>query len=167
MATGSSSPPESGLTAMGSVFSKLNLKDQAQLLVLDAPESFEAQLSELRGRKILRRLEDCRQVEFALMFVSRQQQLNQLAAAVIRRATEDPLLWFAYPKGTSRKYTCDFSRDRGWDVLQRAGFDTVRQVAIDEDWSALRFRRTKYINRRLASSSEARTAGRAGRPTRP
>jgi hypothetical protein len=30
-------------------------------------------------------------------------------------------------------------------VLKAAGFDTVRAIAIDEDWSALRFRRTEFI----------------------
>jgi len=30
-------------------------------------------------------------------------------------------------------------------VIRNAGFDSVRQVAIDEDWSALRFRRVEYI----------------------
>jgi hypothetical protein len=29
--------------------------------------------------------------------------------------------------------------------LKKAGFDTVRSVAIDEDWTALRFRRKEYI----------------------
>lgn len=139
-----------------SVFAKLNLRDQAQLLVLNAPESFEAELRKLRGRRIVRGLKDCPQVEFALMFVSRQKQLNDLAAAVTRRAADDPILWFAYPKGTSRKYSCDFSRDHGWEVLYEAGFDTVRQVAIDEDWSALRFRRAKYINRKSVLSGKAR-----------
>jgi hypothetical protein len=141
---------------VANVFEKLNLRDQAELVVLNAPESFGAELQKLRGRRIVRGLKDCRQVEFALIFVSRQQQLNALAAAVTRRAADDPLLWFAYPKGTSRKYSCDFSRDHGWDVLQQAGFDTVRQVAIDADWSALRFRRTKYINRKPALSDKAR-----------
>jgi hypothetical protein len=32
-------------------------------------------------------------------------------------------------------------------VIRAHGFDSVRQVAIDEDWSALRFRRTGYIGR--------------------
>jgi len=54
-------------------------------------------------------------------------------------------LWFAYPQGTSKRYTCEFNRDTGWSALRSAGFDTVRQVAIDEDWSALRFRRVEYI----------------------
>lgn len=57
------------------------------------------------------------------------------------------LLWFAYPKGTSKKYKCDFNRDDGWEPLRKLGFDTVRQVAIDEDWSALRFRRVEFIKR--------------------
>ena len=42
-------------------------------------------------------------------------------------------------------YKCDFNRDTGWSVLKSAGFDTVRAVAIDEDWSALRFRRAEFI----------------------
>jgi hypothetical protein len=55
------------------------------------------------------------------------------------------VLWFAYPKGSSKKYTCEFNRDSGWKVIRSLGFDSVRQVAIDEDWSALRFRRVEYI----------------------
>jgi len=63
-------------------------------------------------------------------------------------ADGDPLLWFAYPKGSSKKYRCAFNRDTGWDVLKSLGFDTVRAVAIDEDWSALRFRRVECIGGR-------------------
>lgn len=58
------------------------------------------------------------------------------------------LLWFAYPKSTSKRYTCEFNRDQGWEALRASGFDSVRQVAIDEDWSALRFRRIEFINHR-------------------
>ena len=58
------------------------------------------------------------------------------------------MVWFAYPKGTSKRYTCDFNRDTGWQVIRDAGFDSVRQVAIDEDWSAMRFRRVEYIKSR-------------------
>src|SRR6266481_751103 len=42
------------------------------------------------------------------------------------------VLGVAYPKGTSKKYSCDFNRDDGWEVLRQAGFDSVRQVAIDD-----------------------------------
>jgi hypothetical protein len=36
-------------------------------------------------------------------------------------------------------------RAGGWEVLRQAEFDSVRQVAIDDDWSALRFRRVEFI----------------------
>jgi hypothetical protein len=67
---------------------------------------------------------------------------------VAARATGDATVWFAYPKGTSKKFKCDFNRDTGWDALNAAGFDTVRAVAIDEDWTGLRFRRKEYIKSR-------------------
>jgi hypothetical protein len=60
-------------------------------------------------------------------------------------AEGDAILWFCYPKGTSKKYTCDFNRDTGWASLGQLGWEPVRQVAIDDDWSALRFRNPDFI----------------------
>jgi hypothetical protein len=39
----------------------------------------------------------------------------------------------------------DLDRDHGWMVLIEKGFDKVRQVSIDNDWSALRFRNVRFI----------------------
>ena len=38
-----------------------------------------------------------------------------------------------------RKYRCGFNRDSGWAAPGAAGLEPVRMVAIDADWSALRF----------------------------
>lgn len=57
----------------------------------------------------------------------------------------DAIVWFAYPKGSSKKYKSQINRDNGWNVLGREGFEPVRMVAIDEDWSAVRFRRAGFI----------------------
>lgn len=132
---------------MSSVFAKLNLKDQPEILVVDAPASFEPELEALQGIRVLRDLRASPAVRFALVFVTRQDALDALSAAVAAKAEGDAVLWFAYPKKTSKRYACEFNRDSGWDVLRAQGFDTVRQVAIDEDWSALRFRRLAYIGR--------------------
>jgi hypothetical protein len=80
-----------------------------------------------------------------LAFATTQTEVDALSQVLASKAEGDALLWFAYPKGTSKRYKCDFNRDTGWDAMRRHGFDTVRQVAIDEDWSALRFRRVNYI----------------------
>ena len=86
-----------------------------------------------------------------------------MARALTLRAAGDAVVWFAYPKGTSKRYTCDFNRDTGWQVLGAAGFEAVRQVAIDEDWSALRFRRAEFIKRLVRDPSRTVSAAGQGR----
>ena len=113
--------------------------------MLNAPASFEKELTRLRGVDVRGTTTGSGPIEFALAFVTRQAEVDTLAKALTKRALGDAILWFAYPKGTSRHYKCDFNRDTGWQVIRSAGFDTVRQVAIDADWSALRFRRTEFI----------------------
>jgi hypothetical protein len=65
------------------------------------------------------------------------------------------VIWFAYPKGSSQQYACDFNRDTGWAALGAAGFEPVRQVAIDADWSALRFRRAAFVKTMTRDASRA------------
>jgi hypothetical protein len=133
---------------MATLFEKLNLKDHQEILVLRAPESFEPELSRLPVITIHRHIESVPEIRFSLAFVTRQSEVDALVQQVAARAKGDATVWFAYPKGTSKKYKCDFNRDTGWTALKAAGFDTVRAVAIDEDWTALRFRRKEYIKSR-------------------
>ena len=78
-----------------------------------------------------------------------QNKENLLIAAgfkvIVPKTDGDVVLWFAYPKGTSKRVAGEINRDTGWEPLLSAGFETVRLVAIDEDWSALRFRRAAYV----------------------
>jgi hypothetical protein len=136
---------------MATVFEKLNLKDQPAMLVLNAPASFEPELARLKGIKIHRALDSISEIPFSLTFVTRQSEVDALAPQIAKRAKGDAILWFAYPKGTSKKYKCDFNRDNGWDAMGKQGFETVRAVAIDEDWSALRFRRHEFVKARAKS----------------
>jgi hypothetical protein len=130
------------------IFQKLNLKAQREIAVLNVPASFEAEVAQLKGIKILRDVRKPTAIQFALAFVTQQSELNRLSRILADGSEGDALLWFAYPKGTSKRYSCDFNRDTGWQVIRKAGFDSVRQVAIDEDWSALRFRRAEYVKTR-------------------
>ncbi len=130
---------------MPTIFEKLNLKSDKSIVVLNAPESFEAELAQLSQANIVRAVSKTKTITFALAFVKMQAELDSLSAKLADKAEGDALLWFAYPKKTSKKYQCEFNRDTGWDAIRRAGFDSVRMVAIDEDWSALRFRRVEFI----------------------
>lgn len=111
--------------------------------MLDAPASFEPELAALRDVAVSRSASG--DVEFALAFVVTQAQLDAASERLATACHADAVLWIAYPKGTSKRYRCEFNRDSGWPALGRAGFEPVRMVAIDEDWSALRFRRVEHI----------------------
>jgi hypothetical protein len=133
---------------MANIFEKLNLGSRQEIVVLHAPASFEQELAKLPAMTIHHDLESAAEADFWLAFVTRKGDVDRLAPQVARRANGDAIVWFAYPKCTSKKYTCDFNRDTGWDVLKGAGFETVRAVAIDADWTALRFRRVEFIKAR-------------------
>ena len=133
---------------MATIFEKLNLGKQQEIVVLNAPKDFEPELAKLPAITIHHRLESVTEAGFWLAFVTKKSEIDRLAPQIAKHAKGDAVVWFAYPKGTSKKYTCDFNRDTGWDTLKKAGFDTVRAVAIDADWTALRFRRKEYIQRR-------------------
>lgn len=130
---------------MLSTFEKLNLKSQRQIVVLNAPESFEPELAALRNVAILRDLQELAEIEFSLAFVTKQREVDALAKTITKKSKGDAVVWFAYPKGTSKKYKSEINRDTGWNVLGKQGFECVRSVAIDEDWSAVRFRRVEFI----------------------
>jgi hypothetical protein len=133
---------------MATLFDKLNLGDRQEIAVLNAPQSFEPELANLPVITIHRHLDSVAECGFWLAFVTRKAEVDKLAPQIVKRARGDAIEWFAYPKGTSKKYKCDFNRDNGWDKLKDAGWDTVRAVAIDEDWSGLRFRRVEFIKQR-------------------
>lgn len=145
---------------MTPLFKKLNFKNQKSLHIIQAPDSFHPEMKAMQDvAKVITSLTGSEPVEFFLGFVTKQNEVNSLSKKASKRLVEDGLLWLAYPKGSSKKYTCDFNRDSGWDELGKLGFEPVRQVAIDEDWSALRFRQVAYIKkmtRSFAMTSEGK-----------
>ncbi len=117
---------------------KLTLTTQDVVHVLNAPSSCEVELAAPHGVAIKRAASG--RSSFAIAFGVTQAQLDAASTKLAQACDGDAVLWIAYPKGTSKNYKCEFNRDSRWSVLGAAGFEPVRQVAIDEDWSALRFR---------------------------
>lgn len=131
---------------MNPILKKLNLKPGSTALVENVPADLQPLVDEL---KLVATVYDDtlgpEPVDWALAFVTKQTEIDALAPLLVEKAPGDAALWFAYPKGTSKKHRCDFNRDTGWATLGRFGFEGVRQVALDDDWSALRFRRVEFI----------------------
>lgn len=130
---------------MTPLFKKLNLGSRDTILVLNPPGTFETEISRLTGVKVLRNATAKPTTSFAIGFAATQEELDRVSKKLSQSADGDAIVWVAYPKGTSKQYKCEFNRDSGWAVLGNAGFEPVRQIAIDENWSALRFRRAEHI----------------------
>lgn len=142
--------------APSSLFKRLNLRDHQEIAVFNAPDSFESELKQLKDVKIARDPGKPKGLKFGLAFAITQAQLDRASKILAAASESDAVIWFAYPKRTSKRYTCEFNRDSGWSVIRAAGFDSVRMVAIDEDWSALRFRREEYVKSVASASTRKR-----------
>lgn len=115
-------------------------------MIMDAPESFAPEMQAMsQVTNIITEPEKTVGSGFIMAFVTRQEAVNKWASILAPKLEGDGVLWFCYPKGSSKKYACDFNRDSGWDALAKQDFEPVRMVAIDADWSALRFRKVQFI----------------------
>ena len=117
---------------------KLRLGEGMLATVLGAPGDAKELLGELPiGAGITTELRSD-EPPFLLVFVRTQKEVNRRVAELLPRLTQKTLLWFAYPKQSSRVET-DLNRDRGWEAATRAKLEAVAQVAVDATWAATRF----------------------------
>lgn len=152
---------------MEALFKKLNFKEQRKVLFAAAPESMADAIAWMRSRAdVLLDDATATDCDFAMGFATTQAGLDALSQQLAAAVPGDGIIWICYPKGSSKKYKCEFNRDTGWTVLGELGFEPVRQVAVDDDWSALRFRRVSFIktltrSKKMSLTEEAkhRTTG--------
>lgn len=124
------------------MWKKLNLKQHEKLYIEDPYGAMQPHVDEVAGSMVDELTAD---VDFYLGFARALPEVDEHTKNVSHLAASDPVVWIAYPKQSSKRYTCEFNRDSGWDGLGLIGYEPVRQVAIDEDWSAIRFRKVQHI----------------------
>ena len=131
---------------MKDLLKKLNYKGQKRIAVINAEEDFILDAAkELREVIIDIEIDQRCPYEFMILFVKSIEEVDRLAPVALHNLTADGILWFCYPKKSSKKYSSDLERDHGWKALNEAGFHGIRMVAIDDNWSAMRFRNIKFI----------------------
>ena len=120
---------------------KLGLKDGQRALLLGVPAGLDAisGFSGFRASETEIGTVAARDIDYAHVFETERSVLEELAPKLAARLKPDGMLWIAYQKGAARVNT-DLSRDVGWDPLTDAGWRGVSLIAVDEVWSAMRFR---------------------------
>lgn len=131
---------------MDNILKKLRYGEQERIAVLNAPEEFRDRITGLLPDVQIDTEVNARYLyDFMIAFTPGSSDVEELGPACIHNLSDDGKLWMAYPKRSSRRYKTDINRDRGWEIVTETGFRPVSQVAIDDDWSALRFRNSKYV----------------------
>jgi hypothetical protein len=77
--------------------------------------------------------------DVALLFAADAAAVQDLLAAHRDDLSRPEALWIAYPKGGR----ADINRDSLWPIAAEYGLRPITQIALDEVWSALRFRPLK------------------------
>jgi len=108
---------------------KLQIKPGQSLAILNPPAGVALPASTVGTEPVT--------ADAVVGFAVRRDDLDQLTA-VIGAACADRLAWIGYPK--AGKLGTDLNRDRLAQAVAAHGIQPVRQVSIDDTWSALRFR---------------------------
>lgn len=134
------------LSPSQSVLEKLQFNGEKNILVQGLPSTVEKQFSKLSFSKNVTPLLKSRKIDFALVFAISQKQLTDILKDVIPALQKDAKLWVAYPK-VSAKIVSDLCRDCKWEFIKAHGFESVRLIALDHVWSAMRFKKADQIKK--------------------
>ena len=119
---------------MQDTFKKLKFKDKG--IVINAPKALEEEWVKLGFKTALNKT-----IKNAntLVFINNNTEFLDFLNNNLIDIETDSVLWFAYPKGTSKIKT-DINRDTIRKTGEGYGITTVTAISINEIWSALRFR---------------------------
>lgn len=124
---------------------RLGIKPGQRIIILNAPDRYIEQLGALPLDVELSNILDD-SFDLVHLFVKNQAELAEHGPGAIAAVRPGGVLWISYPKRSSKVVT-DITRDSGWKVVHDAGLIGVAQVAIDDVWSALRFRPESEVKR--------------------
>jgi hypothetical protein len=111
---------------------KLQLRPEQHLDVVLAPTSLRSTLAPLTETA------HSHSATSLLIFVLNRDELEEHRDRIVASALADHLTWVAYPK--SGQLGTDLNRDTLSAALTTSTVQPVRQIALDDVWSALRFR---------------------------
>jgi hypothetical protein len=119
-----------------SVAERLQVKGERRLAVVGASAVVDNKIGVNKQRC------NISEADVILLFAADRGQLDSTLPSMLEKATKDAIIWIAYPKLTS-KLAGDLSRNLIHALAAQSGLDTVSQIAIDDDWSAMRVKRIR------------------------
>jgi len=112
---------------------KMNMKPPMSVAVIDRPDGVDLDFGD--GVAVA---PDDSTADAVLVFFPSREALESRRPIVVAAAAADRLTWVAYPK--AGQLETDLNRDILWDLLATSGIRPVRQISINDIWSAVRWR---------------------------
>jgi hypothetical protein len=112
--------------------SKLQIKAGQSVAVISKPEGVEL---DLEGLAVV---DDPESANAVILFCADREQLEQRRDQLVAATEREALAWVAYPK--AGQLGTDLNRDSLAEIVRALGIRPVRQISIDDVWSALRMR---------------------------
>lgn len=131
---------------MNPLSKKLGLKPGMRALVVAAPSAYLKSLAPLPEGVVISEAMGGTH-EFVQFFATRRSDIEKSAKKLLKSAVPGALVWITYPKKTSGVES-DLSREEVWAAMEGTGWRPVSQIAIDDVWSALRFRLIEDVRKR-------------------
>lgn len=126
---------------------KLRLLLDHSVAVLNAPAGFSAQLQP-GPKAVATELRPNETFDAVLLFVNNADELRRLGPRAIHASRPNGLLWISYPKGGPASGSTDLPATPWWvqrdvlgEITSETGYKPVSFVAVDDNWTALRFKR--------------------------
>lgn len=129
-----------------SLAKKLQIKPDMRVGVINPPEGYPEALGELPPGVTLVTDAEPGSLDVMLLFVKSLAELEAEAPGALKLAKYDALAWIVYPKKTSKIKT-DINRDNGWERMKAFGYAGVAMVALDDTWSAMRYRPAERVGK--------------------
>ena len=114
---------------------KLHLKPGMRFAVANAPAGFS--LGKLPGVTQEQSLK--RDLDLVVLFAASQKELKGQWPKALASVKPDGALWVAYPKKSSGVES-DLTMGAEWEVHKDSPWQPVSSIAVDDMWSAVRFR---------------------------
>ena len=121
-----------------SIAQKLQIKEGRRVLMVNAPVGYQDQLDPLPPGVIVSTESEV-PADVIQVFIQNRAELENWLPRLRPLMEADGIMWVTYHKGTSSVQT-DINRDSIWAFAQTIGMSAVAQVAIDDDWSAMRLK---------------------------
>ncbi len=146
--------PTGGVQTDKPLLQKLRLPAEGRAAFVNAPAGYVESLGLPEGIAVTAALDQ--PCDFVQLFVRDSGELARLGPPAMSARKPGGVLWFCYPKQSSG-ITSDLTRDAGWRMVYDAGWRGVASVAVDETWSAVRFRPDEHET--AGDALEAQYAG--------